>query len=132
VIDAINNGFDGCRQFLGYSSCEKTCANLYTPCQATLNPNYERNEVPVTIRTFPNPVSEQVNFIINNCQTGKSTIKLYNATGELLDVIFQGDLAEGSTRQINYMLPKTVASGNLFYIFEQNGKRVSGKMIKLK
>jgi hypothetical protein len=133
VIDAINNGFDGCRRFIGYSSCEKTCANLSTPCVAVVTPVYERSEVPVvTIKTFPNPVSDKVSFMINSPQDGKATIKMYNSIGEMIGVVFQGDLTEGRTRQITYTVPGSVATGNLFYVFEQNGKRVSGKLIKIK
>jgi hypothetical protein len=137
MCGAINEVFDECRAFLGYRNCQTSCMNLASGCAVVSSANYEKGQTgAVTVNTqaspkvtvFPNPYLDNVNFIIESPVAAKASLKVYNAMGQLVSVVFNGEVSAGKSRNIHFNTPS--ADGSLFYIYEQNGQKLTGKLIK--
>jgi hypothetical protein len=109
----------------------KTSINLVPNCTvATTTTGYKQAASETELSVYPNPFRDQVTFRIRVPESGKGSLKVYNAIGQLVSDVYEGNISSGSDLLLNFK-PQS-ASGSLFYIFEQNGKRISGKMIKVK
>ena len=82
-----------------------------------------------TVNVFPNPYHEVVNFVIETPTAGKASLKVYNSMGQVVANLFQGTVSAGKSKIIRYRV--TTTEGNLFYIYEQNGQKVTGNLIRL-
>lgn len=132
MCGALNEIFDECRAFVGYFPCAKTCSNINVPCTPTSTPTWDRTNaggIPTTqVDAFPNPYKDQVTFVIKSPVAGQGSLKVYNALGQLISTVFQGSVPAGKSKNIQFTAP--VADGSLFYIYEQDGRKVTGKLIK--
>ncbi len=142
AVDMFNNAFDGCRIGLGYFPCQQTCDNYGFPCAPVLGGTLEARSIvaeeagandtkaSVKVSVFPNPFSDKVKFTIDPSVSGKATLKIYNTLGQLMTTLFQGEVPAGKSKIIPYNVP-VGSKGNLFYIYEQNGQRITGTLIRL-
>jgi len=135
MVGGFNELFDECRAFVGYFDCKKTCANLNSNCTSVVIPFAEKvtpanssNNLTPTVGVFPNPYHDNVTFVIGSPIDAKGSLKIYNAMGQLISNVFQGSVSAGKSKSILFTAP--VADGSLFYIYEQNGQKVTGKLIK--
>ncbi|MFA5196383.1 MAG: T9SS type A sorting domain-containing protein, partial [Bacteroidales bacterium] len=81
---------------------------------------------------YPNPFSENVTLNYNLPETGTVIIKVYNAIGELIDIITNEDLATGRYT-IDYSgrkLSKGMYTFRLDFIGEKTSSSVVLKMVK--
>jgi hypothetical protein len=60
-----------------------------------------------SVKVFPNPYREVVSFWITPSTTEKVALRLYDINGQLLSVVFEGEIAAGVTKVISYGMPKT-------------------------
>ena len=60
-----------------------------------------------SVRVFPNPYKEVVSFWIKPQTTEKIAVRLYDINGQLLSVLFEGEVVAGITKVISYSMPKT-------------------------
>jgi hypothetical protein len=61
------------------------------------------------VKVFPNPYKEVVRFMITTPVTEKVALRLYDINGQLLSVIFEGEVAGGVPKLIDHTMPKTAA-----------------------
>ena len=130
MCGSLNEIFDECRAFIGYFPCAKTCDNINVPCTPTSVPNWDKTTAiaPVSVEAFPNPYKDQVTFVIKSPVAATGSLKIYNTLGQLISTVFQGSVPAGKSKNIQFDAP--VSDGSLFYIYEQNGQKVTGKLIK--
>jgi hypothetical protein len=60
-----------------------------------------------SVKVFPNPYREVVSFWITPSTTEKVALRLYDINGQLLSVLFEGEVVAGITKVISYSMPKT-------------------------
>jgi hypothetical protein len=60
-----------------------------------------------TVRVFPNPYKEVVRFMITTSVTEKVALRLYDINGQLLSLIFEGEVAGGVPKVIDHLMPRT-------------------------
>jgi hypothetical protein len=130
--EVINKAFEGCRYLVGFSSCEKTCANLEEKCPPaialTKQPVSLFNEIKnLEATVYPNPYNDQLKFIIRSPFSGPSILNIYTVTGQKLQV-FKGTFIAGKTKIIDYHVPAE-KRGNLVYNLIVGDQHVSGKII---
>jgi hypothetical protein len=117
AMDAINNGFDECRFFVGY--CE-------TPDITSISGEAVR------ITAYPNPFIEKVNFAIVSPVSGKASLEVYNMFGQKIQTVYEGNLVAGKTQFVEFRPNTTMVAGTLIYKLNVAGKQVTGKVINLK
>jgi hypothetical protein len=59
------------------------------------------------VKVYPNPYKEVVRFMITTPVTEKVALKLYDINGQLLSVIFEGEIAAGVPKVFDHTMPKT-------------------------
>ena len=73
---------------------------------STINVVKQKILAPV-VKVYPNPYKEVVRFMITTPVTEKVALKLYDINGQLLSVIFEGEIAAGVPKVIDHTMPKT-------------------------
>ncbi|RYE14421.1 MAG: hypothetical protein EOP51_28180 [Sphingobacteriales bacterium] len=129
VIDAINNIFDGCRDFVGYFP---TCP-YSTTVSASVRGTEELsgNISALKVSTYPNPFRDKVRFVIESPVAGRASLDLYNMLGQKVHTVFQGHVAAGVSQVVEYNV-SLVGQSNLMYTLIMNGERVTGKLLYVK
>lgn len=134
--DAFNNAFDGCRSFIGYYECRKTCSNLGIGCPLPIRfdgnidvTSTGTSPIPPKVSVFPNPYLDKVKFTIESPVSGQATLEVYNMVGQRIQVLYNGNLQAGISRTIDYNVPEN-NRGNLIYILRMNDRKASGKLIR--
>jgi hypothetical protein len=141
AVAAINEGFDGCKIFVGFSATSSVSSYCTAPAgsacpTAVTSTRYngaERSTVTLaevkepTITTFPNPYKEQINFRFVSPVSGKATLELYTIQGQRLAVVFDGNVTAGVQQAVQY-INKTNAAGMLIYKLNVGGKVLTGKV----
>jgi hypothetical protein len=125
AVDAINNAFDGCRSFTGYTASCSTitiAAKTEAPVQAVAEVAI------VTVTAAPNPFIDRVKFVINSGISGQARLEVFNLLGQKTGVVFQGHVAAGQTFTVDYTVP-LVSRTSLIYRFTVGNRQVSGKLI---
>ncbi|HEX4958461.1 MAG TPA: HYR domain-containing protein, partial [Lacibacter sp.] len=84
----------------------------------------------LSVKAFPNPYEEKIVFTINSKESGRATLEVYNMQGQKIATVFDGQVKGGSIMNITYNVP-VFHRENLVYIFRQNGKSESGKVMSL-
>jgi hypothetical protein len=84
----------------------------------------------LSVKAFPNPYEEKVVFTINSKESGRATLEVYNMMGQKIATVFDGQVKGGTIMNITYNVP-VFHRENLVYIFRQNGKSESGKVLSL-
>ena len=117
AMDAINNGFDECRFFVGY--CEPV--DVTTAAVET-----------VRVTAYPNPFVEQVNFTIVSPVSGKASLEIYKMFGQKIQTVYEGYLNAGKTQVVEFRPNVTMVAGTLIYKVTVGGKQVTGRVMNLK
>jgi hypothetical protein len=127
AVDAINNGFDGCRGFFGYQPCitlvttRRTNEGVSTAIETA-------NAVEVMAR--PNPFSDVIRFTIKASSSGHGTLEVFNMVGQKIKTVYEGFVQTGE-QTIEYRVPVS-GRQNLIYVFTLNGKQQTGKLLNLR
>jgi len=58
-----------------------------------------------TVRAYPNPYKDLVNFTIKSPVSGKASLEIYNMVGQKLAIVFQGNLKAGDVQNVQYNVP---------------------------
>jgi hypothetical protein len=122
AVDAINNGFDECRTFLGYC----------TPGGITLGGiTISAGPYPeVSVTAYPNPFSERISFVVSSQISGMGSLELYNIAGQKVKTVYQGLISRG-TQTFEYTVPVDNRS-TLIYKMTVKGQQVTGKILNIK
>ncbi|WMI68362.1 T9SS type A sorting domain-containing protein [Mangrovimonas sp. YM274] len=81
-----------------------------------------------TIKAYPNPFNDQVNFKVLAPEDSKGSLELMNLLGQRVKMVFEGDLKQGEN-SYNVNLP-ALQNNTLIYVLTVNGERVTGKLIQ--
>jgi PKD repeat protein len=135
AIDVINNAFDGGKFFLGYYATSKSCSSTYREGVMTSN---QTNPVSLitepaklSVTAYPNPFSNEVEFLIESPVAGMATLNVYNIVGQKLHTVYQGYLYAGAKQLIDYKVPSSY-KGALIYTLKIGNQEINGKLVQMK
>ncbi|MER3463696.1 MAG: hypothetical protein C4329_04030 [Chitinophagaceae bacterium] len=126
AVDAINQGFDECRTFLGY--CTEAPVNV---ARNPVSSEEVEKGTKLAVQAFPNPFNDQVRFVIESPVSGQGTLEVFTTLGQRVQVVYQGFVAAGKGQVIDYKVPVKNRT-NLIYVLTINGQRVTGKLLNAK
>jgi hypothetical protein len=133
AIDAFNNGFDGCRAFIGYYNCKKSCRNFDMPCPPPIRlgggDQIAATPVQLKVDVYPNPYNDKVKFSIQSTVSTHAVLEVYNMMGQRVGVLFNGYLNAGEGKTVDYNVPE-MNRGNLIYILKSGTQKATGKLIR--
>jgi hypothetical protein len=143
AVAAINEGFDECRLFVGFSATSSVSVYCTPPdasaCPAPIISARTRNNnivasvdvMELTINAYPNPFIEQLNFRFVSPVSGKAILEVYNVHGQRLGVVFDGNVSAGAQNFASFKNHSS-ATGMLIYKLNVGGKVLTGKVQSLK
>ena len=117
------------------------CVSAATDCSNyTTNscPTAKREAVTKTVQpmekatkviAYPNPYSDNVNFVIQSTVSGKGTLEVFNIAGQKVATLFQGQVEAGVGRTVDYNVPEAGRT-NLIYVFKVGKERVTGTLLQ--
>jgi hypothetical protein len=139
VVGAINEAFDECRIFVGWSST-RSVAQYCTPPAAQTCPepaiggrqNFSQGAevTQVTVNAYPNPFRDELNFRFVSPVSGRATLEVYNMHGQRLGVLFDGNISAGVANFVRYNSANV--SGMLIYKLTVGDKVLTGKVQSVK
>lgn len=145
-VDAINKGFDNCRQFRGYFNCEVNCTNIDSQDPCTPPSSFSKaekvdiisdfNEVTnLEVTAHPNPFSSSTTLRYILPEDVRVNLSVYNKMGYQVAQLVDGQEAKGS-HQVRFDASKLSAGVYLFRLQTRdlNGKTkvLTGKMLFIK
>jgi hypothetical protein len=83
----------------------------------------------VSIKAYPNPFNDKVNFVITSPQAGNGSLEVVNMLGQKMKTVFEGHINAGSQSfemNLGGQQPSTI-----IYIFRMGDKQVTGKLLQL-
>ena len=83
-----------------------------------------------SIKAYPNPFNNQVNFKIDIPSTSEGELVLMNLLGQKIKTVYKGEMKEG-TNNFEVILPSLNSGNTLIYILSIGGERYTGKLIQL-
>ena len=124
AVDAINNAFDECKNYIGYGVCSTASRTNNTEVATT------KDEISsyVKVKVFPNPYHDNVTFNIESNISGKAILEIFNLTGQKLNTVFEGNLNAGKGQNIRFVIPEQKRS-NLIYRLRVGEKTTTGKIL---
>ena len=124
AVDAINNAFDECKNYIGYGTCTTTLR--------ASNTEVATNKVEISsylkVKVSPNPYHDNVTFNIESNISGKAILEIFNLTGQKLNTVFEGNLSAGKGQNIQLNIPEQRRS-NFIYRLRVGEKTTTGKVL---
>jgi len=127
AVDAINEGFDECRMWVGYIA--PNGGRMLVNSDA-YKPENKSPEQALSVTAYPNPYNDQVRFVIESSISGQGSLDVYNMLGQKLQTVFTGFIMAGKGQAIEYKVPVQNRE-NLVYILRVKDKQVTGKLIRI-
>lgn len=123
AVDAINEGFDECKDLVGYcTSPSVVSVNRLT------NPEASANKLNVT--AYPNPFNDVVTFTITSQEAGQAQLEVYNMLGQRVNVVYNGYVQANKAQVVTYRVG-TKAQQNLMYVLKLGTQRATGKLLNV-
>jgi hypothetical protein len=85
----------------------------------------------VSVSPYPNPFNDNIKFVIQSDISGQASLEVFNMAGSKLQVVYNGYLAAGKDRIIEYKVPELYRT-NMIYVFKIGDKIVTGKIINIR
>jgi hypothetical protein len=82
-----------------------------------------------TVKAYPNPFSDKINFVVTTPISGKGTLEVYNMMGQKVKTVYQGFISAGS--QTFQMSSPRQQVANLIYVLRIGDKKISGKILQI-
>ena len=136
AVGAINEQFDECKLLVG-TICGQGNARMVVVNNNNNNSKQTQVDKPavgvqqVTVSPYPNPFNDNIKFLVQSDISGEASLEVFNMAGSKLQVVFQGYLAAGRDRIIEYKVPELYRT-NMIYVFKIGGKIVTGKIINIR
>jgi hypothetical protein len=144
--DATNFSFTNIPAGSGYQvtgtigSCSSTTAScVHVSVNTAINQNdaalrtttqtLQSEGSTVSIKAYPNPYNDKVNFVITSAQAGDGSLEVVNMLGQKIKKVFEGHIVAGS--QSFEMNLGSQQPSTLIYIFRMGDKQVTGKLLQL-
>jgi hypothetical protein len=130
MLGKLVDAFHGCKTFAGTPTLTGARINfggpvISTAAEVTVK---EAPKADVSVKAFPNPYVDQVTFNISVKNAGKGSLVLYNAIGQQVANVFEGNMQANSTQTIRYTVPVSQRK-SLVYVFRQNGNTSTGRLV---
>jgi hypothetical protein len=111
-----------------------TCADLTGTCASSITskaPIQSENvaEPQTTVKAYPNPFSDKINFVVTSSIAGKGNLDIYNMMGQKVKTVYTGFISAG-TQTFELSLP-TQQVANLIYVLRVGNKKMSGKILQI-
>ena len=116
----------------GGCSTTVLCANLVESCPGTItqaSPTSELIESQTTVKAYPNPFSDKINFVVTSSVAGKGNLDIYNMMGQKVKTVYTGFISAGT--QIFQLSLPTQQVANLIYVLRVGNKKMSGKILQI-
>ncbi|HEY1021751.1 MAG TPA: hypothetical protein VGE06_05535 [Flavisolibacter sp.] len=84
-----------------------------------------------SVLAAPNPFNDRIRFTLKSEVSGRGSLELYNALGQRVKTVFQGQVSAGQAQTIEYAVPGSQRA-NLIYVFRVGSEQTTGKLIGLK
>src|SRR5205814_7753579 len=55
-----------------------------------------QTEAQTTVKAYPNPFSDKINFVVSTPVSGKGSLEVYNMMGQRVKTVYQGFISAGS------------------------------------
>ena len=116
-------------------NCQNTfsCSQSISSCPAgpvarvALNTT-ELNQQP-TVKAYPNPFSDKINFVVTTPISGKGRLEVYNMMGQKVRTVYQGFISAGT--QTFQMSSERHQVANLIYVLRIDDKKISGRILQI-
>ncbi|HWJ02850.1 MAG TPA: SprB repeat-containing protein, partial [Verrucomicrobiae bacterium] len=132
VVDAINNFFDECKLFAGYSAMPMSCSSTTFSNENRSENITERIAVEkLQVIASPNPYTDNVRFTIESPVSGQGSLEVFNLVGQKVQTVYQGYLTAGAAQTVEYKVPVANRT-TLIYVLTVGGQRVTGKLLNIK
>jgi hypothetical protein len=132
AVDAINNLFDECRLFAGYSTSPISCSSTTFSNENRSENITERIAVEkLQVMASPNPYNDNVRFTIESPVSGQGSLEVFNLVGQKVQTVYQGYITAGAAQTVEYKVPVANRT-TLIYVLTVGGQRVTGKLLNIK
>jgi hypothetical protein len=106
AVNVINNSFDGGKYFLGYFASQQSCSTLSSASvAAAIAINVKPTTSELSIKAYPNPFRQEVNFAFTSPVSGKAFLETYDLVGKKMATVFEGQVQSGSAYTVKYNVP---------------------------
>ena len=114
-----------------------SCSNAVTECPAisataasrTTALSVAPQQVSPTLKAYPNPFSDKVEFVVNVPRASDARLDIFNAMGQKIKTVFEGHLNAGN-QTFELTVPKKQQL-TLIYVFRVGDQKLSGKLLQL-
>lgn len=89
-----------------------------------------KNVQKANVTAAPNPFNDRIRFTLRSEVSGRGSLELYNALGQQVKIVFQGQVTAGQVQTIEYSVPASQRT-NLIYLFRVGDQTATGKLIGL-
>jgi hypothetical protein len=139
ALDALNRGFDECRVLIGFfASTDFGNINpVPAPSDNLVNESDGKNDEgslrknEADIVAYPNPFAEQVRFMITPNIDTPVKLEIYNTSGALIEVLYEGDLMKGDVISVEFNSSKYPHSAFIYKLSTRSGQS-GGTLLKAK
>ena len=113
---------DGCISSTASCSPPTVIAKATTPINESASSE-------TTVKAYPNPFSDKINFVVTSSVAGKGNLDIYNMMGQKVKTVYTGFIAAG-TQIFELSLPAHQVS-SLIYVLRIGDKKMSGKILQI-
>jgi len=110
-------------------SATTTCGTCPSVARAAAPRTETVPESPTTVKAYPNPFSDKINFVVTTPISGKGSLEVYNMMGQKVRTVYQGFIAAGTqTFQMNSQKQQVA---NLIYVLRIGDKKMTGRILQI-
>jgi hypothetical protein len=117
------------------ANCNTICASDPVACSVTgriaakSTNTATTDAAPLQVKAYPNPFNEKINFVVTSPLSGKGSLDVYNALGQKIKTVYQGNINKGTQNFELHLSQRQVS--NLVYVLRVGGQQVSGKILQI-
>ncbi|HEX7902712.1 MAG TPA: hypothetical protein VF487_02455 [Chitinophagaceae bacterium] len=94
-------------------------------------PSIQEAATDLTVRAFPNPFTDKVNFVITSPVSGQAVLEVTNLLGQRVQIVYKGFLFAGRNQVVEYKAP-AVSNSSLIYTLRVGDQKATGKLLRIK
>ena len=116
----------------GCFSSPVACASLSSVCsisKSIVSTEQVTDIQAPTVKAYPNPFTDKINFVITTPVSGKGSLDVYNMMGQKVRTVYQGFIPAGT--QTFQMSSEKQQVANLIYVLRIDEKKLSGKILQI-
>jgi uncharacterized phosphosugar-binding protein len=116
----------------GCFSSPVACASLSSVCsisKSIVSTEQVTDIQAPTVKAYPNPFTDKINFVITTPVSGKGSLDVYNMMGQKVRTVYQGFIPAGT--QTFQMSSEKQQVANLIYVLRIGEKKLSGKILQI-